>query len=90
MCRDIACGFRSFYSVTVLSIQINSSKSFVLLMLLLFFGRCCGVSVAKDINPIKDTIEGIVQDGQNPISGAIVRVRLLRYRHSQMIRGISF
>jgi hypothetical protein len=44
-------------------------------MLLLFFGRCCGVSVAKDINPIKDTIEGIVQDGQNPISGAIVRVQ---------------
>lgn len=75
MSRDITCGFRSFFSVTVLSDQINSLKFLPLLVLLLPFGRCCCVSVARDIDPIADTIQGIVRDDQNPISGAIVRVQ---------------
>jgi hypothetical protein len=75
MSRDIACGFRSFYSVTVLSDQINSAKSLTLLVLLLSLGSCCCVSIAENINPMADTIEGIVRDGQNPVSGAVVRVQ---------------
>lgn len=75
MSRDTTCGFRSFCSDTVLSYQINSVKSLTLLVLLLCFGRCYRVSVAANIHPIADTIEGIVRDGQNPISGAVVRVQ---------------
>jgi len=75
MSRDIACGFRSFNSVTVLSDQINPAKSLALLVLLLSFSSCYRVSIAANIHPIASTIEGIVRDGQNPISGAFVRVQ---------------
>lgn len=75
MSCDIECGFRSAYSLTILSGQISSVKSLALVALLLPVGRCYRASVSADIHPVTETIEGIERDGQNPISGAVIRVQ---------------